>query len=129
MPKILLIEDNEMNRDMLSRRLIRRGYEVVLATNGQEGLALARSGCPDLILMDLNLPTLDGWETTRRIKSSASTAAIPIMALTAHAMAGDKEQALAAGCDDYETKPIEFERLLEKIALQLEHGRKTIRTR
>jgi CheY-like chemotaxis protein len=129
MPKILLIEDNEMNRDMLSRRLIRRGYEVVLATNGQEGLALARSGCPDLILMDLSLPTLDGWETTRRIKSSASTAAIPIIALTAHAMAGDKEQALAAGCDDYDTKPIEFERLLEKIALQLEHGRKTIRTR
>ena len=129
MPKILLIEDNEMNRDMLSRRLIRRGYEVVLATNGQEGLALARSGCPDLILMDLSLPTLDGWETTRRIKSSLSTAAIPIIALTAHAMAGDKEQALAAGCDDYETKPIEFERLLEKIALQLEHGRKTIRTR
>jgi two-component system, cell cycle response regulator DivK len=129
MPKILLVEDNEMNRDMLSRRLIRRGYEVVLATNGQEGLALARSGCPDLILMDLSLPTLDGWETTRRIKSSASTAAIPIIALTAHAMAGDKEQALAAGCDDYDTKPIEFERLLEKIALQLEHGRKTIRTR
>ena len=129
MPKILLIEDNEMNRDMLSRRLIRRGYEVVLATNGQEGLALARSGCPDLILMDLSLPTLDGWETTRRIKSSPSTAAIPIIALTAHAMAGDKEQALAAGCDDYDTKPIEFERLLEKIALQLEHGRKTIRTR
>jgi two-component system cell cycle response regulator DivK len=129
MPKILLIEDNEMNRDMLSRRLVRRGYEVVLATNGQEGLALARSGCPDLILMDLSLPTLDGWETTRRIKSSPSTAAIPIIALTAHAMSGDKEQALAAGCDDYETKPIEFERLLEKIALQLEHGRKTIRTR
>lgn len=129
MPKILLIEDNEMNRDMLSRRLIRRGYEVVLATNGQEGLALARSGCPDLILMDLSLPTLDGWETTRRIKSSLSTAAIPIIALTAHAMSGDKEQALAAGCDDYDTKPIEFERLLEKIALQLEHGRKTIRTR
>jgi CheY-like chemotaxis protein len=129
MPKILLIEDNEMNRDMLSRRLIRRGYEVVLATNGQEGLALARSGCPDLILTDLSLPTLDGWETTRRIKSSASTAAIPIIALTAHAMAGDKEQALAAGCDDYDTKPIEFERLLEKIALQLEHGRKTTRTR
>lgn len=129
MPKILLIEDNEMNRDMLSRRLIRRGYEVVLATNGQEGLALARSGCPDLILMDLSLPTLDGWETTRRIKSSLSTAAIPIIALTAHAMSGDKEQALAAGCDDYDTKPIEFERLLEKIALQLEHGRKTTRTR
>lgn len=129
MPKILLIEDNEMNRDMLSRRLIRRGYEVVLATNGQEGLALARSSCPDLILMDLSLPTLDGWETTRRIKSSLSTAAIPIIALTAHAMSGDKEQALAAGCDDYDTKPIEFERLLEKIALQLEHGRKTIRTR
>ncbi|MET0223599.1 MAG: response regulator [Terrimicrobium sp.] len=129
MPKILLIEDNEMNRDMLSRRLIRRGYEVVLATNGQEGLALARSVGPDLILMDLSLPTLDGWETTRRIKSSLSTAAIPIIALTAHAMSGDKEQALAAGCDDYDTKPIEFERLLEKIALQLEHGRKTTRTR
>jgi two-component system cell cycle response regulator DivK len=129
MPKILLVEDNEMNRDMLSRRLIRRGYEVVLATNGQEGLALARSSCPDLILMDLSLPTLDGWQATRQLKSSASTAAIPIIALTAHAMSGDKEQALAVGCDDYDTKPIEFERLLEKIALQLEHAGKTNRTR
>jgi CheY-like chemotaxis protein len=129
MPKILLIEDNEMNRDMLSRRLIRRGYEVVLATNGQEGLALAKSSCPDLILMDLSLPTLDGWEATRRIKSSVSTAGIPIIALTAHAMSGDKEEALAVGCDDYDTKPIEFERLLEKIALQLERAGKTTRTR
>jgi two-component system, cell cycle response regulator DivK len=129
MPKILLVEDNEMNRDMLSRRLIRRGYEVVLATNGQEGLALAKSSCPDLILMDLSLPTLDGWEATRQIKSSASTASIPIIALTAHAMSGDKEQAFAAGCDDYDTKPIEFERLLEKIAVQLQQAEKTTRTR
>ena len=129
MPKILLVEDNEMNRDMLSRRLIRRGYEVVLATNGQEALAVAKSSCPDLILMDLSLPTLDGWETTRQIKSSESIAAVPIIALTAHAMSGDKEQALAVGCDDYDTKPIEFERLLEKIARQLERARKTTRTR
>jgi two-component system, cell cycle response regulator DivK len=129
MPKILLVEDNEMNRDMLSRRLIRRGYEVILATNGQEGLALAKSSGPDLILMDLSLPTIDGWEATRQIKSSVSTAAIPIIALTAHAMSGDKEQALAVGCDDYDTKPIEFERLLDKIALQLEHAGKTNRTR
>ncbi len=129
MPKILLVEDNEMNRDMLSRRLIRRGYEVVLATNGQEGLDLARSSCPDLILMDLSLPRIDGWEATRRIKSAISTAAIPIIALTAHAMSGDKEQALAVGCDDYETKPIEFERLLEKITLQLERVRKTTERR
>jgi two-component system cell cycle response regulator DivK len=114
---------------MLSRRLIRRGYEVVLATNGQEGLALAKSSAPDLILMDLSLPTLDGWEATRRIKSSVSTAGIPIIALTAHAMSGDKEEALAVGCDDYDTKPIEFERLLEKIALQLERAGKTTRTR
>ena len=129
MPKILLVEDSDMNRDMLSRRLIRRGYEVVLATNGQEGLAIAKSSSPDLILMDLSLPTLDGWEATRQIKSSVSTAAIPIIALTAHAMSGDKEQALAVGCDDYDTKPIEFERLLEKIALQLEHAGKTTRPR
>ncbi len=129
MPKILLVEDNEMNRDMLSRRLIRRGFEVVLAINGQEGLALAKSSNPDLILMDLSLPTLDGWEATRQLKSSVSTAAIPIIALTAHAMSGDKEQALAAGCDDYDTKPIEFERLLEKIALRLEDAGKTNRTR
>jgi CheY-like chemotaxis protein len=129
MPRILLVEDNEMNRDMLSRRLIRRGYEVILATNGQEALALAKSSSPDLILMDMSLPTLDGWETTRRIKSSVSMAAIPIIALTAHAMSGDKEQALAVGCDDYDTKPIEFEGLLEKIARQLERARKTSRTR
>ncbi len=129
MPRILLVEDNEMNRDMLSRRLMRRGYEVVLASNGQEGLDLANSSCPDLILMDMNLPTVDGWEATRRLKSSVSTAAIPIIALTAHAMAGDREQALGVGCDDYETKPIEFDRLLEKITLQLERARRTTRSR
>jgi two-component system cell cycle response regulator DivK len=129
MPKILLVEDNEMNRDMLSRRLMRRGYDVVIATNGQEGLDLASSTSPDVILMDMSLPGIDGWETTRRLKSSQSTAAIPIIALTAHAMAGDKEQALDAGCDDYDTKPIELERLLEKIAIQLDRARKTARAR
>ena len=129
MPRILLVEDNEMNRDMLSRRLIRRGYDVVIATNGQEGLDLAASSSPDLILMDMNLPTIDGWEATRRLKSSRSTAAIPIIALTAHAMSGDREQALGVGCDDYDAKPIEFERLLEKIATQLERARNTTRAR
>jgi two-component system, cell cycle response regulator DivK len=120
MSKILLVEDNEMNRDMLSRRLVRRGYEVIMAADGKQGLDLAGSASPDLILMDMNLPTLDGWETTRRIKNSTATAGIPVIALTAHAMSGDREQALEAGCDDYDTKPIEFERLLAKIASQLE---------
>ncbi len=129
MPKILLVEDNEMNRDILSRRLIRRGYEVVIATDGQEGLDLAGSCSPDLILMDMSLPVMDGWETTRRIKAQASTAAIPVIALTAHAMSGDREEALKAGCDDYDTKPIEFDRLLEKIAIQLERAGKPLPTR
>jgi two-component system cell cycle response regulator DivK len=128
MPKILLVEDNEMNRDMLSRRLIRRGYEVVIAKDGQEGLHLATSGSPDLILMDMSLPTMDGWETTRRIKAHAPSARIPVIALTAHAMSGDREEALKAGCDDYDTKPIEFERLLEKIAILLERAGKTLPT-
>jgi CheY-like chemotaxis protein len=124
MPKILLVEDNEMNRDMLSRRLVRRGYQVVIAADGQEGLNLAGSASPDLILMDMSLPAMDGWETTRKIKASTATAAIPVIALTAHAMSGDREQALDAGCDDYDTKPIEFERLIEKIACQLERAGK-----
>ena len=115
MPKILLVEDNEMNRDMLSRRLIRRGYEVVIAVDGQQGVDLAGSVAPDLILMDMSLPIIDGWEATRRIKANDATKQIPVIALTAHAMAGDREQALAAGCDDYDTKPIDLERLLPKI--------------
>ena len=115
MPKILLVEDNEMNRDMLSRRLLRRGYEVVIAVDGQQGVDLAGSELPALVLMDMSLPVIDGWEATRRIKASDSTRHIPVIALTAHAMAGDREQALAAGCDDYDTKPIDLERLLPKI--------------
>jgi CheY-like chemotaxis protein len=115
MPKILLVEDNEMNRDMLSRRLERRGFQVVIAVDGQQGVELARSTAPDLILMDMSLPVLDGWEATRQLKQAAETRAIPIIALTAHAMAGDREKALEAGCDDYDTKPIELPRLLGKI--------------
>ena len=119
MPKILLVEDNEMNRDMLSRRLARRGYEVVIAVDGQEGVNLATSAAPDVILMDMSLPIIDGWEATRQIKADPAVSAIPVIALTAHAMAGDREQALGAGCDDYDTKPIELDRLLGKIAAQL----------
>jgi len=115
MPKILLVEDNEMNRDMLSRRLLRRGYEVVIAVDGQQGVDLAGSEQPAVILMDMSLPVIDGWEATRRVKAGATTKHIPVIALTAHAMAGDREQALAAGCDDYDTKPIELTRLLPKI--------------
>jgi two-component system cell cycle response regulator DivK len=115
MAKILLVEDNEMNRDMLSRRLMRKGYAVIIALDGEEGVAKAQSEAPDLILMDMSLPVLDGWEATRRLKAGPETHAIPIIALTAHAMAGDREQALAAGCDDYDSKPIEFQRLLDKI--------------
>ena len=115
MPKILLVEDNEMNRDMLSRRLKRRGYEVVVAVDGAEGVALAQSVAPDLILMDMSLPVLDGWDATRRLKADPQTQAIPIVALTAHAMSDDREKALAAGCDDYATKPIELPELLAKI--------------
>jgi CheY-like chemotaxis protein len=115
MSKILLVEDNEMNWDMLSRRLGRKGYQVVVATDGQQGLDMARSEAPDLILMDMSLPVVDGWEATRRLKAAPETRAIPIIALTAHAMAGDRQEALDAGCDDYEGKPIEFDRLLGKI--------------
>src|SRR5215212_7323844 len=115
MAKILLVEDNEMNRDMLTKRLLRRGYDVVVAVDGGEGVAMAESEAPDLILMDMSLPVLDGWEATRRIKAGPATSAIPVIALTAHAMAGDQEQAMAAGCDDYDTKPVELTRLVEKI--------------
>jgi two-component system, cell cycle response regulator DivK len=115
MAKILLVEDNEMNRDMLSRRLGRRGYHVVVAADGEQGIRLAKAEVPDLILMDMSLPVLDGWEATRQLKAAPETQCIPIIALTAHAMAGDREKALAAGCNDYDTKPIEFSRLLEKI--------------
>jgi CheY-like chemotaxis protein len=113
--KILLVEDNEMNRDMLSRRLERRGFQVAMAVNGAEGIAMAESEQPDLILMDMSLPVVDGWEASRRLKATAATASIPIIALTAHAMSGDRQQALDAGCNDYDTKPIEFPRLLAKI--------------
>ena len=113
--KILLVEDNEMNRDMLSRRLERKGYRVVMAVDGNAGVEMAVSESPDLILMDMSLPALNGWEATRQIKSNPTTQAIPVIALTAHAMASDREQALAAGCDDYDTKPIELPRLIEKI--------------
>jgi two-component system, cell cycle response regulator DivK len=119
MPKILLVEDNEMNRDMLSRRLMRNGYDVVMAFDGQQAVDLAALESPDLILMDMSLPVIDGWEATRRIKAAASTRAIPVIALTAHAMSGDREKALEAGCDDYDTKPIELPRLLDKIATAL----------
>ena len=115
MAKILLVEDNEMNRDMLSRRLIRKGYEVVVGIDGQQGVDLASSESPDIILMDMSLPVIDGWEATRRVKAAPETSAIPIIALTAHAMASDREKALDAGCDDYDTKPVELPRLLEKI--------------
>jgi two-component system cell cycle response regulator DivK len=115
MPKILLIEDNEQNRDALARRLQRRGYDVIMAADGQQGIAMAQSELPDLILMDLNLPDVDGWEATQIIKKTPKTQAIPIMAMTAHAIAGDQERALQAGCDDYHAKPVEFTRLLEQI--------------
>ena len=115
MTKILLVEDNQENRDMLSRRLTRRGYEVVIALDGGQGVAMAQSEVPDLILMDMDLPVLNGWEATRQLKAAPATQAIPIIALTAHAMVGDREKALEAGCDDYDSKPIEFPRLLEKI--------------
>jgi CheY-like chemotaxis protein len=115
MPKILLVEDNEMNRDMLSRRLARNGYEVAVAVNGQEGVEKAQTETPDLILMDMSLPVIDGWEATRRIKADPRTAKTPVIALTAHAMVQDKEKALAAGCDEFDTKPVELPRLLAKI--------------
>ncbi len=113
--KILLVEDNEMNRDMLSRRLIKRGYDVVMAVDGQQGVDMASSEGPELILLDMTLPVLDGWEAARLLKSNAGTSSIPIIALTAHALSGDREKSLEAGCDDYDTKPVDFKRLLGKI--------------
>jgi len=115
MARILLVEDNEMNRDMLSRRLARSGYEVLIAVQGEEGVALARTASPDLVLMDMSLPVLDGWEATRRLKDDPATREIPVIALTAHAMSGDREKASAAGCDDFDTKPVEYSRLVSKI--------------
>ena len=115
MPKILLVEDNEMNRDMLSRRLVRRGYEVLIAVDGQMGIDMAQAEVPDLILMDMSLPVMDGWEATRTLKASDATRHIPVIALTAHAMSTDREKAIEAGCDDYDTKPIELPRLLAKM--------------
>ncbi|MCI0534582.1 MAG: response regulator [Verrucomicrobiales bacterium] len=119
MARILLVEDNEMNRDMLSRRLERRGFQILLATDGEQGIAMAEKEKPDLILMDMSLPVLDGWEATKRIKTGAGTRDIPIIALTAHAMSSDEQRAREAGCDDFDTKPIELMRLLEKIQAQL----------
>jgi two-component system cell cycle response regulator DivK len=115
MVKVLLVEDNEMNRDMLSRRLIRKGYEIVMAMDGEQAVAMAAAERPDLILMDMSLPVIDGWEATRQVKSAEATKHIPVIALTAHAMSGDREKALEAGCDDYDTKPVELPRLLAKI--------------
>ncbi|HXS97583.1 MAG TPA: response regulator [Candidatus Limnocylindrales bacterium] len=122
MPKILVVEDNEPNRDMLTRRLARKGFETVVAVDGRQGVDIARDAQPDLVLMDMSLPVLDGWEATRRIKAAPETRHIPVIALTAHAMAGDKERALEAGCDDYDTKPVEFSGLLEKIETLLANG-------
>ena len=119
MAKILLVEDNELNRDMLSRRLTRRGYTVVVAEDGEQALELARSEQPDLVLMDMSLPGIDGWEATRRLRADPGIADIRVIALTAHAMAGDRERALEAGCNDYDTKPVEMDRLLQKIVTQL----------
>jgi two-component system, cell cycle response regulator DivK len=115
MTKILIVEDNEMNRDMLSRRLARRGYQVAIAVDGEEGVVAAKAAIPDLILMDMSLPVVDGWEATRRLKADPLTRAIPVIGLTAHAMAGDREKVIEAGCDDYDTKPVELPRLLQKI--------------
>jgi len=116
MPKVLLVEDNEANRDMLARRLQRRGFEVVFAVDGAEGVAKSKTEHPDLVLMDMSLPVMNGWEATRAIKADANTKHIPVVALTAHSMAGDREKAMEAGCDDYDTKPVELPRLLEKMA-------------
>mgnify|MGYP000588184817 CR=1 FL=1 len=116
MPKILLVEDNEMNRDMLSRRLERRGFEVVIAIDGADGVAKSKSEHPDLVLMDMSLPVMNGWEATRAIKADPATSSLPVIALTAHSMAGDREKAMEAGCDDYDVKPVDLPRLLEKMA-------------
>jgi CheY-like chemotaxis protein len=120
--KILLVEDDEMNRDMLSRRLIKREYEVVIATDGEQGVAMASSESPDIILMDMSLPGIDGWTATRQVKAEEATRTIPVIALTAHAMAGDREKAMEAGCDDFDTKPVELARLLGKIEALLGSG-------
>ncbi|AZG77373.1 response regulator [Methylocystis rosea] len=122
MVKILLVEDNEMNRDMLSRRLRRNGYEVVIAIDGQQGVDMAAAESPDLILMDMSLPVIDGWEAARRVRENEATRKIPVIALTAHAMAGDREKAIEAGCDDYDTKPVEITRLLGKITALIQSG-------
>jgi two-component system, cell cycle response regulator DivK len=119
MAKILLVEDNELNRDMLSRRLVRNGHTVVVAVDGEQGVAMATSEAPDIVLMDMSLPVLDGWAATRKLRADPATRAIPVIALTAHAMAGDREKALDAGCNDYDTKPVELPRLLGKIAVLL----------
>ena len=126
MPRILLVEDNEMNRDMLSRRLRREGFEVEVAVDGREGVDRARSVRPDLVLMDMSLPVLDGYEATRLLKNDPGTASIPVVALTAHAMTGDRERSLAAGCDEYDTKPVELPRLVGKIRALLPRGRETV---
>ena len=123
MPRILLVEDNEMNRDMLSRRLIRRGYEVTLAVDGAEGVARARADSPDLILMDMSLPVMDGWDASRALKADPTTARIPVIALTAHAMPADEQRAREAGCDDFDTKPVELDRLLGKITVLLDRSK------
>jgi two-component system, cell cycle response regulator DivK len=123
MAKVLLVEDNEMNRDMLSRRLMRRGFEVVFAVNGKQGVDLARSEKPDIILMDMSLPIMDGWEATRCVKADEATRSVPVIGLTAHAMSGDREKAIEAGCDDYDTKPVELDRLIGKIERLLATGK------
>jgi two-component system, cell cycle response regulator DivK len=123
MPRLLYVEDNEMNRDMLSRRLQRRGFEVLIAVDGEQGVAMAAAEKPDLILMDMSLPVLDGWQATRRLKAAPDTKGIPVIGLTAHAMATDRDKCLEAGCEDYDTKPVELGRLLEKIERLLGTGR------
>ena len=123
MPRVLLIEDNEMNRDMLTRRLQRRGYEVVVAVDGAQGLAMAQSETPAIVLMDISLPVLDGWEATRRLKMAPETRSIPVIALTAHAMTGDRERCIEAGCDDFDTKPVEIARLVGKIETLLQRSK------
>lgn len=122
MPRILIVEDNEENRDALSRRLKRRGFDVLIATDGLQGLAMAKSERPDLVLMDMNLPELDGWEATRQLRAADETRTVPVIALTAHALSGDRERALAAGCTDYHTKPVELPKLLEQIDALLKAG-------
>jgi CheY-like chemotaxis protein len=123
MPKVLLVEDNVENRDALSRRLQRRGYDVVIATDGKQGVAMAHAEAPDVILLDISLPEMDGWEVARTLEASEATRGIPVIALTAHAMAGDREKALEVGCDDYHTKPVQFPRLLAQIEALLEKGK------